>query len=238
VQLKILQLLGFGLGGMIVAIICNVLLLRFSRSLGIRNNNDVIVRWSNESKPSLGGVSFYVVFVFVTIAYSIVFGDAPNIFHDKKIVGLLTAGSLAFVMGLADDAYNTRPLLKLLVQILCGVLLVLTGSAIQLFHHEIADGIFTVLWVVLIMNSLNMLDNMDGITGTTVAFILTACLLSGWMVLDAGINTNINTIFIITVLGSVIGFLTMNVHPSKLFMGDAGSQFIGLFVAYFGMEFL
>lgn len=237
-QLKILQLLGFGLGGVLVAIICNILLLRFSKSLGIRNNNDVIVRWSNESKPSLGGVSFYVVFVFVTIAYSVVFSDAPNIFHDKKIVGLLAAGSMAFVMGLADDAYNTRPLLKLFVQILCGVILVLTGSEIQLFHQSIADGVFTVLWVVLIMNSLNMLDNMDGITGTTVVFILITALASSWMILDAGLNTNINTIFVVAVLGAVIGFLTMNVHPSKLFMGDAGSQFIGLFVAYFGMEFL
>ena len=45
-------------------IITNVILLRFSKSLGIRNKNDVIIRWSNESKPSLGGVSFFVVFVF------------------------------------------------------------------------------------------------------------------------------------------------------------------------------
>ncbi len=229
-------MLSFGLGGVVVAIVCNVLLLRFSRSLGIRNKNDVVIRWSNESKPSLGGVSFFVVFVFAAIAYSIVFNDAPNIFQNKQYVGLFIAGSLAFIMGLADDAYNTKPLIKLTVQILCGVIFALTGSTIDLFHHEYLDGVFTVIWVVVIMNSLNMLDNMDGITGTTVFFILTTCIISSWIIFP--FNINIWVLIMISVLGAVIGFLSMNVHPSKLFMGDAGSQFIGLFVAFFGMQFL
>jgi UDP-GlcNAc:undecaprenyl-phosphate GlcNAc-1-phosphate transferase len=229
-------MLSFGLGGVVVAIICNVLLLRFSRSLGIRNKNDVVIRWSNESKPSLGGVSFFVVFVFTAIAYSIVFNDAPNIFQNKQYVGLFVAGSLAFLMGLADDAYNTKPLIKLTVQILCGVIFVVTGSVIDLFHHNYLDAVFTIVWVVVIMNSLNMLDNMDGITGSTVFFILAACIASSWIIFP--FNINIWVLIMISVLGAVIGFLSMNIHPSKLFMGDAGSQFIGLFVAFFGMKFL
>jgi UDP-GlcNAc:undecaprenyl-phosphate GlcNAc-1-phosphate transferase len=233
---KLFQLLGFGVGGVLVAIVVNVVLLRFSQSLGIRNKNDVVIRWSNESKPSLGGVSFFVVFVFASIAYSIVFGDEPDIFKNKQFVGLFAASSVAFLMGLADDAYNTRPMIKLFAQISCGLLFVLTDSSIDLFHSDYLDAIFTVLWVVVIMNSLNMLDNMDGITGTTVLFILLACLFSGWIIL--GFNTNLWTLINIAVIGAVLGFLTMNVNPSKLFMGDAGSQFIGLFVAYYGMEFL
>jgi len=236
VLLKLLQLLGFGIGGMLTAIVCNVILLRFSRSLGIRNKNDVVIRWSNESKPSLGGVSFFVVFVFSAVAYSIVFSDAPNIFQDKAFVGLFTAGSIAFLMGLADDAYNTRPLIKLFAQILCGLIFVWTNSSIDIFHSFYLDSFVTVLWVVIVMNSLNMLDNMDGITGTTVFFILSTCLMSWWMI--AGFNTNLETLINIAIIGAVIGFLTMNIHPSKLFMGDAGSQFIGLFVAYYGIKYL
>lgn len=234
--LKVLQLLGFGIGGVLVSLMSNVLLLRFSRSLGIRNNNDVVIRWSNESKPSLGGVSFFVVFVFAAIAYSIVFNEAPNIFRNKQYVGLFTAGSLAFLMGLADDAYNTRPLMKLFVQIMCGVLFVLTGTSIDLFHAFIPDAFLTVIWVVVVMNSLNMLDNMDGITGTTVFFILLSCMISSWIIFP--FNINIWILMMVSVLGAVVGFLTMNVHPSKLFMGDAGSQFIGLFVAFFAVKFL
>lgn len=231
---KLLQLFGFGIGGMLVAVMCNVLLLRFSQSLGIRNKNDVVIRWSNESKPSLGGVSFFVVFVFASVAYSIVFGGHQNVFRNPQFVGLFASGSIAFLMGLADDAYNTRPMIKLSTQILCGVLLVLTGSSIDLFHMYWPDAIITVLWVVIVMNSLNMLDNMDGITGTTVFFILLACLLSNWLIFE--FNTNVWTLMNFAMIGAVLGFLTMNIHPSKLFMGDAGSQFIGLFVAYFSIE--
>ncbi len=189
---------------MLVAIMCNVILLRFSQSLGIRNKNDVVIRWSNESKPSLGGVSFFVVFVFASIAYSIVFGGNEDVFRNPKFVGLFTAGSIAFVMGLADDAYNTRPMIKLSVQILCGVLFVLTGTSIDLFHSFWPDAIVTTVWVVIVMNSLNMLDNMDGITGTTVFFILISCLLSNWLLFE--FNTNVWTLINITVIGAVVGF--------------------------------
>ena len=233
---KLLQLIGFTGGGALVAMVCNILLLRFSKSLGIRNKNDVVVRWSNESKPSLGGVSFFVVFVFAAIAYSIVFSDAPNIFQNKQYIGLFTAGSLAFLMGLADDAYNTRPLMKLGVQIICGLLFVWTGSMIDLFHSFYPDAILTVVWVVVVMNSLNMLDNMDGITGTAVFFILLSCIMVGWIIFP--FHMNIWMLIMLSILGAVGGFLSMNIYPSKLFMGDAGSQFIGLFTAFFGIKFL
>lgn len=206
----------------------------FSTSLGIRNKNDVVVRWSNQSKPSLGGISFYIAFLFTTIFYSILFPTQDSIFLSPHFIGLFIAGSLAFGMGLADDAYNTKPLFKLFVQILCGVIFVISGTIINLTHNELFDSIFTVLWVVLIMNSLNMLDNMDGITGTVVVSILTLCLISTiWMSNTFNLP---RIIFLATIIGSMIGFLKLNINPSKLFMGDAGSQFIGLYVAFFAVD--
>lgn len=233
---KLLQLSGFIAGGAICAYVINVLLLRFSRSLGIRNKNNVVVRWSNESKPSLGGVSFFVVFIFSAFAYSIIFRDAPNIFQNIEYIGLFLSGSLAFAMGLADDAYDTRPLIKLLVQIFCGVVFVWTDTLIDFFHVWSLDVILTILWVIIIMNSLNMLDNMDGITGITTFWIILSCMFSGWILLP--FNINIWILFLAAILGSVIGFLIMNKPPSKLFMGDAGSQFIGLFISFVSIKFL
>jgi UDP-GlcNAc:undecaprenyl-phosphate/decaprenyl-phosphate GlcNAc-1-phosphate transferase len=225
----------FFIGALIVSLICNELLLRFSQSLGIRNKNDVIVRWSNQSKPSLGGVSFFVVFVFSSIAFSIAFGG-DNIFRNLEYVGLLGAASLAFLMGLADDAYNTRPFFKLFIQITCGILFITTGTIIDVTHIFYLDVLLTILWVIGVMNSLNMLDNMDGITGTTVFFILLSCLVGGWMI--NGINTDVWSITMISMIGALVGFLRFNIHPSKIFMGDAGSQFIGLFVSFFAIKFL
>ena len=231
--------LSFLVGGMLLSVLCNQLLLKFSESLGIRNKNDVVVRWSNQSKPSLGGVSFFVVFIFATIAYIMV-SDENNVFHNARLgyefTGLFVAGCLAFLMGLADDAYNTRPYAKLFIQISCGVILLISGTIIQVTHVAYLDAFLTVIWVVVVMNSLNMLDNMDGITGITVVFILLSCLFSYWFL--NGFSVDIWSLSLLAILGSIIGFLRYNIHPSRLFMGDAGSQFIGLFVAFFGVKFL
>jgi UDP-GlcNAc:undecaprenyl-phosphate/decaprenyl-phosphate GlcNAc-1-phosphate transferase len=223
------------IGGFIISIVSNSLLLRFSQSLGIRNKNDVIVRWANQSKPSLGGVSLYMAFLFGSLGYTIVFKN-EYILHNKEFVGLLTGGTIAFIMGLADDAYNTKPFAKLFFQILCGLILVFTGTYIHFTNNFVFDSILTTVWVIGIMNSLNMLDNMDGITGTTVLFILFSCL--GANFINPGMNSNIWTLTLLIQVGAIIGFLYFNIHPSKLFMGDAGSQFIGFFVAFFSIKSL
>ncbi len=235
-EIKLLQIAAFLSAGIIISMVINVLLLRFSRSLGIRNKNDVIIRWSNQSKPSLGGVSFYIVFLFSAIGFSIVFSEDDSIFKNTEFVGLLSAGTLAFLMGLADDAYNTRPLGKLFIQILCGLIFVFTNTTIDLTHIYFVDAVITVIWVIALMNSLNMLDNMDGITGTTVGFILISCLVSSFIIFD--FNRNFWTIILISQIGALLGFLKYNINPSKLFMGDAGSQFIGLIVAFFSIKCL
>lgn len=219
--------------GLIISLVSNKLLLSFSQTLGIRNKNDITVRWSNESKPSLGGVAFFVAFLLGAIAYSIIF-YTENIFHNKEFVGLFGAGLIAFIMGLADDAYNTKPFLKLAIQILCGVILVATDSIITITPSFTLNALLTISWVVLIMNSLNMLDNMDGITGTNALFILITCLASDIILYDW--NMNLWTLTLCIQIGALVGFLYFNIHPSKLFMGDAGSQFIGLFTAFFAIH--
>lgn len=229
----ILELIYFLIGGIIISLVVNKLLLSFSQSLGIRNKNDVVIRWSNESKPSLGGISMYVAFVFSILAFAVFYSDL-DLFEDSMFLGLLAAGSLAFVVGLADDAYNTKPLLKLLGQISCGLLLVYSGSTINLFHNVWIDSILTVIWVITIMNSLNMLDNMDGITGTVTLFILTVCMISYFIL--KGFEIDYWIIVLVAQIGAIIGFLRYNINPSKMFMGDAGSQFIGLFVAFYSIQ--
>lgn len=229
----LMQLSLFFIGGVLLSLLVNKLLLSFSRSLGIRNKNDVIVRWSNESKPSLGGISMYVTFVFSILAFAGFYSNL-SLFDNLQFLGLLTAASVAFLVGISDDAYNTKPLLKLTGQILCGVILVLTGTTIDLFHEVYSDSLITIFWVIILMNSLNMLDNMDGITATVTFFVLTVCCVSYFIF--NGFNIDFWIVILIAQLGAIIGFLRYNIYPSKMFMGDAGSQFIGLFVAFFSIQ--
>ena len=231
--ITILIFLGFLIGGMSISLIINGLLLHFSKSLGIRNHQDFVIRWSSEAKPSLGGISFFISFLFAIILYAIVFGNVET-FRNTQLLGLFSAGCLAFLMGLADDAYDTRPFLKLLAQILCGLFIAFTGTNIEFFDSSYLNGIVTIIWVVGVMNSINMLDNMDGISTSVSIFILAAC--AGANILIYGFENTISLVLIFSLIGTLIGFLFYNWYPSKLFMGDAGSQFIGFILAYFAID--
>jgi UDP-GlcNAc:undecaprenyl-phosphate GlcNAc-1-phosphate transferase len=79
-----------------------------------------------------------------------------------------------------------------------------------------------------------MLDNMDGITGTVSFFVLSLCFI-GLFFLN-GFSLDYNFILITSVIGALLGFMYFNINPSRMFMGDTGSQFISFFVAYFSIE--
>ncbi len=85
------------------------------------------------------------------------------------------------------------------------------------------------------MNSINMLDNMDGITGiTSTAVVVTTLVI---MVLS-GMVSPFYFILMAGVIGSIIGFLKLNWNPAKIYMGDAGSQFLGAFLSAVSMLYL
>lgn len=226
--------LAFFVGAFIISYITNRLMLRFARTLGIRNKNDVTIRWSEQSKPSLGGISLYFTFIIAVFVYATFFSKGKNLFEDIEFLGLLGSGTLAFAIGMSDDAYNTRPLLKLFGQIMCGLILAFTGNGLDIFHVELIDGFITIVWVVAVMNSLNMLDNMDGITGTTSLFILSTCLFI--FTFFSNFTVALWPLLAVAGIGALVGFLAFNIYPAKMFMGDTGSQFLALMVSFFGIR--
>jgi UDP-GlcNAc:undecaprenyl-phosphate GlcNAc-1-phosphate transferase len=223
----------FFLGALLFSFFINSILLRFVKTLGIRNNKDIDVRWSAKSKPALGGLTFYIVFLLSITLHPFVF-SYHNIDMDFQTTGMIGAVSLGFLMGLADDAYNTKPLLKLIVQIVCGVILIYSGTYINLFENNIWNYTLTIVWVVGLMNSINMLDNMDGIT-TSVSLIILITILS--VMLGHEHNPTYLTI-VIGLIATLFCFLYFNWSPSKMFMGDTGSQFLGITLAGLSIHYL
>lgn len=210
----------------------NQLFLRFFKTLGIRNNaNGNVIRWSAMSKPSIGGITFYIIFLLSLASYSILFEPSQELYQ-LGFVGLLLSCAAGFLIGLADDAYDTRPFLKLGVQLLCGFILIQTGVTVHIFQNDVANFSITLFWVVGIMNSINMLDNMDGITATVSVGIIVNTI---YRILHHGDLTNMHLLVLIGVLASLIAFLRYNWHPSKMYMGDTGSQFLGIFLAAMGL---
>lgn len=206
----------------------NGLFLKFSRTLGIRQTEGQnIVRWASTAKPSVGGFSFYILFLISASAYAIFRFSGQNEFN-LPLVGLILSCSLGFLLGLADDAYNTVPSLKFAGQLLCAVVLVSSGIVIELTDSFALNAVFTVGWVVGIMNSINMLDNMDGIAATVSAMIMLGCL--SVQEVDRHFFS-VQTFMMIGVVGAIVGFMVYNRNPAKLYMGDTGSQFLGVLLA-------
>ena len=231
----ILKFLFYFLGTLSFTLLVVSLLLGFAKSLGIRSKNDIHVRWSNTSKPSLGGIAIFASIFMAMIVY-LISHPTENIFGNERFLFFFFGLSIAFFMGLADDAFNTRPLIKLVTQILCGLSLVAGDLIIPLTNVFWMDSVVTVIWVVGLMNSLNMLDNMDGIT-TSISINIFSFLLVFSLLFNTPIF-GIHTFIVIGIIGSLCGFLFVNAPPSKLFMGDSGSQVIGYAVGFYSIYYL
>ncbi len=217
----------------IFSFLINSLFLRFAKTLGIRGGNEgTVIRWASQSKPAVGGFSFYIIFLLSITAYSVFF-NSHQVFLNKQFIGFLLATMLGFLLGLADDAHDTRPFLKVTTQLTCAVLLMVTGTVINISPYLYVNYAFTLIWVVGIMNSLNMLDNMDAIAASVSIIIILA---GASVMILKGDLTNISFIIMVGIAGALIGFLYFNWHPSKMFMGDTGSQFLGVFLAFIGIH--
>ncbi|MEI6632415.1 MAG: MraY family glycosyltransferase [Chlamydiota bacterium] len=144
-----------------------------------------------------------------------------------KLAVILLGGLVIFLIGLWDDAVELSPRVKLLGQLLMAVGLVALDVRITLFVPSyLFSALVTVAWVVVITNSFNLLDNMDGLCAGV------ACIVSALMGGISALSGNYFIASLFAVLaGSLLGFLRYNFNPAGIFMGDAGSMFIGYFIA-------
>ncbi|MBE9468821.1 MAG: undecaprenyl/decaprenyl-phosphate alpha-N-acetylglucosaminyl 1-phosphate transferase [Bacteroidetes bacterium] len=208
----------------------NKFFLKKSIKINFRKSNISAIRWENQTKPIFGGITFYTIFLLTVIYYH--FFISPSLATNNiVIVGVI---SIAFFMGLADDLLNTSPHFKFLFQLLIATVLIYFGIYINITQHVFLNYFITYFWVIGIMNSINMLDNMDAISSSISISILIG------VALNIILSTNISffpLLITIATIASLISYLFFNWHPSKLYMGDNGSQFLGALLAILGILF-
>ncbi len=175
------------------------------------------------STPLLGGVAIYGS-VWLTLLFLVYMGE---LHWSPALNGIFIGSTLVFLMGLADDIFGLLPATKFFVQLGAAVVVVLHGVTVSLFMGtNIITVAITILWIVGLTNSLNLLDNMDGLTGGVVAI---SALVFSIITFRQG---DWQTLYISVVLiGSMVAFLRFNFEPAEIFMGDAGSCFLGFFLA-------
>jgi len=141
----------------------------------------------------------------------------------KKLVGLFIGGALIFMLGLVDDLVSLRPETKLAGQLVAAVIIVSCGVRIELFiPNPWIGGAITLCWIVLMTNSFNLLDNMDGLCAGITAIVSFVFFLAVYP-----LGQTFTSVMLLAVAGSACGFLFHNFNPAKIFMGDAGSMFCG-----------
>ena len=145
-----------------------------------------------------------------------------------QVLVLIGAAALLHATGLVDDKRHLGPLVKLAVQVVVAIAMATLGEIrFDFFISNLpVTTVLSVLWIVVIINAFNFLDNMDGLSAGTAcvcaAIILSAALRSG-QVFVAGL--------LVLLIGALLGFLVFNFPPAKIFMGDAGSLLVGMLLA-------
>lgn len=167
--------------------------------------------------PVLGGLGVYAG-VILTLALR-----GPI---DGRVWLMMAASFLVMLLGVADDRLDLHSRYRLLLHIGIAFGLSLSGVRFHFFPSDLLNHAVTILWIVGVINAMNCLDCADGAAGGTcvVAFIALAAFAAStgrFFVAQAALAG----------AGAVLGFLIYNVPPARVFLGDAGSTFLGLMVA-------
>lgn len=193
-------------------------------------------------KPLMGGVGIFLGFMLVILGNLIAFYAlrntewmqtnlqsltriSPHVVSALPRLAVLLAGGLFIhLLGLVDDVYKEKLTYKpkFIVQIVIILLVAISGIRTQFMPGNTLDVIITTIWIVGVTNSFNLLDNLDGLTAGVS--IIAALILFAVAILQGQI---LFAFMLIALAGACLGFLFYNFNPSKLFMGDSGSLFLG-----------
>jgi UDP-GlcNAc:undecaprenyl-phosphate GlcNAc-1-phosphate transferase len=178
--------------------------------------------------PYLGG--FAIVLSFA-MAVAIGVAVRPPDSRLDELVAILVVGVVLSFIGFLDDLKSMSPWIRLAVEVAGGFVIWSTGAGLELFAHDALNAVFTVVWVVGITNAFNLLDNMDGLSAGVAAVG------AGWFFVIAAANGQYLVAGLAAALaGCALGFLRHNFHPARIYMGDAGSLFLGFMLAVLGVK--
>ena len=180
--------------------------------------------------PRFGGLAIAGAVLAVAWAARVLPGPAREL-DPLPLLGLTCAAVPILALGLYDDRWGASPWAKLLVQAIAAIVLTRFGYGVPLLTNPFGPALITgawsvpltVAWVVVLTNAINLIDGLDGLAAGIVAI---AC---GALWVTAHGHGDFYVMFVASLLlGSCGGFLWWNRPPARVFMGDTGSQFLGL----------
>lgn len=237
----------------LVSMICAAILTSLARILALRTGfvaRPRVDRYHQRVVPMGGGLAIVgtLLLALISLLWLSMQSSLPNSLetwipssvqpadianHRLELAVLIGCILVVFVMGLWDDKYHLGPFLKLTVQ--CIVALAAARFAHMRVEFFITNtwitSVLSALWIVIIINAFNFLDNMDGASAGIAAIvcgILFSAAATSGQILVGGLA--------LVVLGTLLGFLLFNFPPARIFMGDAGSLAVGFMVAILSLR--
>lgn len=163
--------------------------------------------------------SFLLIFTSITIDLK-----------QQLYLGLILPALTIAIVGLLDDIYQLPPWPRFISQSAVGVItsfiLYLSGSGVEIFDNQLLNSSATILWVVTIINALNFIDNMDGLA-TSISMVASLAL----FILSYINNQYLVATLSLAIFASCLGFLFWNKKPASIYLGDAGSLYLGFLLA-------
>lgn len=183
--------------------------------------------------PLIGGLAIYLSMVIVSLIF------LPL---DKFLISIILGSTVIVISGIIDDTRGMSPKMKLLFQLVAGLILIGGDVKIDFITNPFSKGNvllylkwfsipITLFWLVGITNTLNLIDGLDGLAAGVAA-------ISSLSLMFVAAKFGYSNIIILSaiVAGGCIGFLPYNFNPAKIFMGDTGSLFLGFMLAAISIE--
>lgn len=235
--------------GFVLALIFTPVAIKLAPKIGAVDIPKDNRRMHTKPMPRFGGMAIFIgtiaalllmIYVAEPMLDKFMVSHGKNAWFDQpidKMWGIIVGGILIYALGVIDDLKNLPAKVKFLGQILCAAVVWGFGIRISFLSLFFLNGghvffgnaisfFITVLWIVGITNTVNLIDGLDGLAAGT-STIASLCL-----AYTAYIHGSyLAALAFLALAGSAFGFLQFNFHPAKIFMGDGGSLFLGFMLS-------
>lgn len=184
-------------------------------------------RMHSKAMPRFGGMA---IFLGVLLSMCLMLSMS------KKMMVIMAGGAAMYILGVVDDIKTLRAATKFLVQIVIAIVMYMCDIRVNFLSNFFGYGraelnevfcfVVTVIWIVGITNTVNLVDGLDGLAAGTTA-IASLCIAYVGYIHGMYLSTGA----LLALAGGALGFLPFNFYPSKIFMGDSGSLFLGFMMS-------
>ncbi|MCD8016527.1 MAG: undecaprenyl/decaprenyl-phosphate alpha-N-acetylglucosaminyl 1-phosphate transferase [Oscillospiraceae bacterium] len=213
---------------MVIAFASTPIVKTFAQRVGAMDVPKDARRMHDHAIPRMGGLAIFLGFIISTLLFVPI---------DTPMKGVLIGSVIIVAAGAVDDIVALNAWVKLFFQVVAACVAVSQGVVIQvvtspnlfseayLFLGWLSVPL-TILWIVAVTNSVNLIDGLDGLACGVSAISSVTMLVVAMLVSESSI-----AVILAALAGACLGFIPYNLNPAKIFMGDTGSQLLGYLLA-------